>query len=206
MRKISYFIQESWLLITCSFCFGLLIAVTNAALAPKIEQNKTDKLNALTKNLLPTAKHFAAVDGDIEIELSGGKKEKVRVYKAISETEQCVGWSFNTSGEGFAGKIELIVAVEPNFDKIAGFDVLVSSETPGFGDRIKTSSFRSQFAGAPADTLNLVKTGDRAAIDSEIIAITGATISSQAVVNIFNNYLPRIKVQMAQKGLITDGK
>lgn len=206
MPKIGYFIQQSWLLIVSSFCFGLLIAVTDAALAPKIEQNKTDKLNHRTMALLPAAKHFVPVDGNIEIELPGGKKETVKLYKALSETEQCVGWSFNSGGYGFSGKIELVVAVNENFDKIAGFDVIVSSETPGFGDQIKTISFRCQFIGAPADNLKLVKTGDRTKIDSEIVAITGATVSSQAVVNIFNNYITKIKPQMMQKGLIGNAK
>jgi len=156
--------------------------------------------------LLPTAKHFAPLDADIEIDLPGGRKEKVQIYKAVSDANQCVGWSFNAGGEGFSGKIELVVATDRLLQKIAGFNILTSSETPGFGDKIKTVYFRNQFAGAPAGNLNLTRTGNHITIDSEIVAITGATVSSKAVVNILNNYLSKIKDQMTQKELITNGR
>jgi electron transport complex protein RnfG len=142
----------------------------------------------------------------MEIDLTGGKKEKILIYRAVSDSNECVGWCFNAAGTGFSGRIELVVATDRLLEKIAGFDVLTSSETPGFGDKIKTAYFRTQFAGAPAGNLNLAKTGNPAVIDSEIVAITGATVSSTAVVNILNNYLSKIKDQMTQKELITNGR
>lgn len=206
MSKIKHFVEQSWLLIASSFCFGLLIAVTNAALLPKIEENKATKLNKLTMALLPEAKEFIKVEEEIEVELSGGKKERAKVYKALSEAGECVGWSFNASGQGFADKIELVVAVDSRFEKIAGFNVLASSETPGFGDQIKSSYYRGQFIGAPAEKLDLIKSGDAGKIDSEIVSITGATVSSEAVIQIINTYLLQIKEQVKEKGLIADGK
>ena len=202
MLKIKYFMQESWLLIVSSFCFGLLIAVTDAALSERIEQNKTDKLNNLTKALLSQAVTFQPLDEEFQVVVEAAKKQTIKVYKAVSETDQCVGWSFNASGKGFADKIELVVAVDKDFQKLAGFNVLISSETPGFGDRIKSSYYRAQFVGAPADRLKLLKMGNPADIDSDIIAITGATVSSQAVVDIMNNFLTQIREQMQQKGLL----
>mgnify|MGYP001063070440 CR=1 FL=1 len=203
MPKIKYFIQQSWLLIVASFFFGLLIAVADAALSEKIEQNRINKLNRLTRALLPQAENFVALDTEIEIDSIQGKKEKVKVYKALSGDE-CVGWSFNAAGSGFADKIELVVAVDKNFQKIAGFEVLASNETPGFGDQIKYNYFRDQFKGAPAEELALVKVGEGAPtkIDSQIVAITGATVSSEAVVEIMNNSVIQIKSQMQKKGLI----
>jgi electron transport complex protein RnfG len=203
--KIKHFIQQSWLLIISSFCFGLLIAITNAAWAPRIEQNKIEKLNRLMGGLLPKATEFE-LETDIEIKSARGKKVKSNVYKAFSETGNCVGWAFNTFGSGFADKIELVVAVDKDFQKIAGFDILTSNETPGFGDQIKLPWYRSQFAGTPAEELKLVKTGDAEKIDSEIVAVTGATVSSEAVVEIINNSITQIKDQMQKKGLIGNGK
>jgi electron transport complex protein RnfG len=207
MIKIKHFIQQSWLLIVASFCFGLLIAVANAALSEKIEQNRIDKLNRLTRALLPEAENFMALDTEIEIESTRGKKEKVELYKAVSEDER-VGWSFNAAGSGFADKIELVVAVDKDFQKLAGFDILASNETPGFGDQIKYDYFRDQFKGAPAEELALVKTGEGRPekIDSEIVAITGATVSSEAVVEIINNSITQIKNQMRDKRLIGNDK
>ena len=47
MRSIKHFVEQSWLLIVASFFFGLLIAVTNAALSARIAWNATAKLNTL---------------------------------------------------------------------------------------------------------------------------------------------------------------
>ena len=206
MPKIKYFIQQSWLLIVCSFCFGLLIAATNAALSPRIAQNKIDKLNRLTSTLLPEAERFIPLDSEIEIKSLRGKSEKVRVYRAVTKTGECVGWSFNAAGPGFQDKIELVIAADKDFEKIAGFDVLASNETPGFGDQIKDAYFRDQFKEAPLQQLQLVKTGEPKKIDSEIVAITGATISSEAVVQIINNSIIQIKDQLRKKGLISNDK
>jgi electron transport complex protein RnfG len=204
--KIKYFIQQSWLLIVAAFCFGLLIAVTNAALSPKIQQNKVNKLNSRAIELLPKAKDFIPISSEIEINSPQGKKQKVTVYKAVSKQGDCIGWTFNASGPGFADKIELVVAVDSNFRKLAGFDILASNETPGFGDQIKNDYYQNQFDGAPAEELTLAKTGDPKKIDEEIVAITGATVSSQAVVKIINNSLIQVKKQLQQHGLINDDK
>jgi electron transport complex protein RnfG len=204
VRKIKYFIQQSWLLIVASFCFGLLIAVTNAALSPIIQQNKVNKLNSRAIELLPQAKDFIPVSSEIEINSPQGRKQKVTVYKAVSKQGDCIGWIFNASGPGFADEIELVVAVDSNFKTLAGFDCLASNETPGFGDQIKNDYYQNQFKGAPADELTLVKSGDPKKIDAEIVAITGATVSSQAVVDIINNSLIQIKQQLQEQGLISN--
>lgn len=202
MLKIKYFIQQSWLLIVSSFCFGLLIAIANAAWAPIIEQNKIDKLNTLCGGLLPKAQRF---EPSIELEIKSpkGKKVKSKIYQAISEANEPIGWAFNCQGPGFQDKIELVVAVDKNFEKLAGFAVLASNETPGFGDQIKLPYLRNQFEGAPAEELKLVRTGDSEKIDSEIVATTGATVSSEAVVEIINKAITQIKEQMQQKGLMS---
>lgn len=205
MLKIKHFFQQSWLLIISSFCFGLLIAMANAAWSPRIEQNKIDKLNRLMGGLLPKAENFELAT-ELQIESAKGKKVKSNIYKALSEAGRCVGWAFNCEGPGFADKIEAVAAVDQDFQKFAGFAILASNETPGFGDQIKLRYYRSQFAGAPAGKLELVKTGDSKKIDSEIVAISGATVSSEAVVKIINNSITQIKNQMREKGLIGNGK
>ena len=203
-RSVKHFLQESWLLIAASFFFGLLIAGTNAALSARIEMNKVTKLTNLAEGLLTDAKRFVPLAEPVEVRTRGGKTEPVAVYKAVAGDE-VVGWVFKVVGSGFADKIELVAAVDGLFEKFAGFDVLASNETPGFGDQIKEMFFREQFMGAPADRLSLVSTGSRQEIDSTIVAISGATVSSTAVVEAMNVYVPQIKEQLQQKGLIGHG-
>ena len=65
--------------------------------------------------------------------------------------------------------------------------VLESKETPGLGDKIyKDADFVANFSALSADPqIVTVKKGTRSAAN-EVDAITGATISSEAVVNILN--------------------
>ncbi len=204
MSKIKYFVQQSWLLIVASFCFGLLIAIANAHWSDEIEQNKIDKLNHLTAALLPKARHFIEIDTEIEVESAKGKKVKIKVYRAVSDADECVGWSFNAVGPGFADKIELVIAVDKDFKTIAGFDVLASNESPGTGDKIKEDKFRNQFKDIGAIKLELIKSGK--AKDNEILAISGATISSEAVVKIINHYIKEVREAMQSKGLLGNDK
>ncbi len=205
MDKVRHFVEQSWLLIVSSFCFGLLLAATNYALAPTIRQNRIDKLNRLAKGLLGEDKHFIEMEERVEIKSGRGKKE-ITIYKAMAGGKQCVGWSFSVGGPGFQGTIYLVVGVDAGFEKLAGYRVLSSSETPGFGDKIKYDYFRDQFKGAPAVELKLVSSGDARKIDSEIVVISGATISSEAVVAIMNDSVLQVKQQMQKKGLIDNGR
>jgi len=207
MDKIRHFVEQSWLLIVASFFFGLLLAATDYALAPTIRQNRIDKLNRLAKGLLGEAEHFIEVEEKIEIESGKGRgKEEITIYKAVGDGEQCVGWSFSVGGPGFQGTIYLVVGVDAGFEKLAGYRVLSSTETPGFGDKIKYDYFREQFEGAPVGELKLVSTGKPEKIDSEIVAISGATISSEAVVAIMNDSVLQVKERMRKKGLIDNGR
>ncbi len=205
MFRVKHFVEQSWLLIVSSFLFGLLIAVANAALSPRIEQNRINKLNDRARALLPGVERFLPVEAEIVIK-SGGRAERIDVYKAESKAGECVGWTFNASGPGFIDKIELVVAVDGHFDKLAGFDVLASSETVNFGDQIKEPFFREQFVGAPVGDLIAVRSGDTSAKDEKIVTISGATISSEAVVEIISSSAKQIKKELQKKGLIGDGE
>ncbi|MDD5063216.1 MAG: FMN-binding protein [Phycisphaerae bacterium] len=205
-KIIANYIEQSWLLIVCSFAFGLLLALTNSAWSGRIEQNKIDKLNGLMNSLMTDANKFEIVLEGAQVELGKGKIVKTNVYKAVTSDGKTTGFCFNAEGAGFADKIELVIAVDAAFEKIAGYSVLSSNETPGFGDRIKGNYYRGQFKGAPVGTLILTKQGSAEKIDSDIVAISGATVSSTAVVNIFNNYLEQIKKQLVQKGIVNSGR
>jgi len=182
--------------------FGLLLAVTNAAWRPRIIQNEIDKFNSLAGGMLTAAADFQVLDEPAEIDLAKGKTILTEIKKAIDTDGNCVGWAFVCEGAGFADKIKLVLAVDAGFEKLAGFGVLSSNETPGFGDKIKNDYFRSQFIGAPTEKLEMAKAGDDKKVDAEIVAITGATVSSDAVVTILNNYIGQVKSYLTTKGLI----
>ncbi|OHB58826.1 MAG: hypothetical protein A2173_03885 [Planctomycetes bacterium RBG_13_44_8b] len=206
LKIIGEYIEKSWLLIVSSFFFGLLLALANTAWSGKIEQNKIDKLNGLMGSLIADASKFELVLKDAQVNTGKGKITKSDIYRATTSDGNTAGFCFRAEGAGFADKIELVIAVDSAFNKIMGYSVLASNETPGFGDRITGDYFRRQFMGAPVGTLNLLKKGDDTKVDNDIIAISGATVSSTAVVNIFNNFLEQIRRQVSEKGLLSNGK
>ena len=205
LKNIKYFVEQSWLLVVASFFFGLLLAVTNAAWGPMIDQNEINKFNRLARDFLTEAASFETAAEAVEVDIGKGRKIKTDIKKGVSDGE-CVGWAFVCEGSGFADKIKLVLTVDAEFEKLAGFGVLASNETPGFGDKIKNNFFRNQFQGAPAAQLELTKIGDDKKIDSEIVAITGATVSSESVVKILNNYVKQIKTHLQTEGLLNNGE
>lgn len=189
-----------------SFCFGLLIATANAAWRERILQKEEDKFNNLVRQMLPDADGFETALENVEVDMGKGKKKATSIKKALTADGTCIGWAFKCEGSGFADKIKLVLAVDAGFGRLKGFGVLASNETPGFGDQIKLPYYRNQFIDAPAGELVLTKTGDSDKIDSEIVAISRATVSSEAVVHIVNMFLPQVKNQMQAKGLIGNGE
>ncbi|MBN2588340.1 MAG: FMN-binding protein [Sedimentisphaerales bacterium] len=201
--KIKYFLKQSWLLIAASFFFGLLIAVTNASLKERIDYNlNVYKYNKAAKVVLPEADNFEEVAESVSVKTNSGKELTTSVKKAVDSDGNALGWAFICEGKGFADKVQLLVIVDNDFERMIGYGVLYSIETVKYGDEIRFPEFMNQFKGAPAGGFQLSKTGDKTIIDSEIVAITGATITSQAVVDMFNAFIPQVKEQMQEKGLI----
>jgi electron transport complex protein RnfG len=201
MSKVKYFFEQSWLLIVSAFCFGLLLAVANAGWSDLITQNEINKRNDLMRALIADANSFDLAITEANIPGNKGKVLKTNIYKALDSRGDTAGFAFIAVGAGFADKIKLVVAVDSNCEKLLGYKVLASNETPGFGDKIKEEFLSAQFIGAPVGRLELVKSGNAKSIDSEIIAISGATVSSEAVVKTFNMYIEVVKEQLQKEGL-----
>ncbi len=198
-KHIKFFFEQSWLLLVASVFFGICLAGLNAWWEPKIIANEIKKFNDLAGAMIADANDFtvAVEKEDLEIDIGKGKTVETEIKKAVDGDGNIVGWAFTAEGAGFQDKIKLVVVVDKQFEKLRGFGVLSSNETPGFGDKIKTEDFYgNQFVGAPAEEFTLSKMGDDKKIDSEIVAITGATVTSEAVVKILNNFISQVKARM----------
>ena len=200
------FIKESWLLLLSALVFGLLLAGINSAWSPKVAQNKKLKIQSAIVALIPATNTTETIVDNQPVTLSDGTAEKISIFKALDKNKKTVGYSFTATGSGYADKIDLMIAVDPSLKKSLGYEVIFSNETTGFGNKIKNDFYRDQYIGAPATKLNLKKLGDATKIDDEIIAISGATISSTAVIDIFNKYIDKAKELInkskTQKGLL----
>ena len=102
-------------------------------------------------------------------------------YLAQDASGEALGYVLTvTTGEGYGGDIQFSMGVSAD-GVIQGISFLSISETAGLGMRADTDSFKSQFAGIQADSIQYSKTG--ASADNEIDALSGATITTNAVTN-----------------------
>jgi electron transport complex protein RnfG len=201
MSKIKFFITQSWLLIVAALLFGVLLAGAQTGLNPLIEANERKKLSDNMSMLITGANAFELAAEALEIPM--GKKTVLSdVYRATTQSGDIAGYAFIAEGAGFADKIKLVIATDPSFTKYMGYKVLFSNETPGFGDKIKNAFFSAQYVGAPIQRLELTKAGDNRVINERIVAISGATVSSDAVIKIFNTFGRKIKSQLQAQGVI----
>ena len=88
-----------------------------------------------------------------------------------------------TSSEGYGGDVQLSMGVT-NDGTINGIEFLSLSETAGLGMKADTDEFKSQFTGMNAKQISYTKAGKQN--DYEIDAISGATITTNAVTNAVN--------------------
>lgn len=183
MKKIARMILTLTLLGLIS---GLALSMVSNYADPLIKQNKQEAIREAIYYVVQTAESY-------EEESMDGKV----VYETYNSSDELVGYAFTASGGGYQGTIRLMVGTGPNLQKIKGMQILESSETPGLGGKIRGENFKSQFRNLQVrKEVGLVKSAEPE--KGEIQAITGATISSRAVVNIINKELGAVRNILAE--------
>ncbi len=135
--------------------------------------------------------------------------EEYQVYRVFDCSEdgqeKLLGWAYVAKGKGFGGDIKLLIGLNAQADSLVGIDILEDVETPGFGNYINDeerwkSKFRPREDGTTLSLdrkLVVVKTIPNKPY--KIQAITGATISSKAVVAIINDSAGKVAAQVKQE-------
>ncbi len=159
---------------------GGALALTYTATQAKIHENEVKAKREAAKTVIPGA---AKVE-EVEIDRS------TSYFKGLDGSGNLVGYAVLNTEPGFQGNIKLIFGVTPDLSHATGMVVLENVETPGLGNRIVEEDWRSQFNGValPAQVVKSEPTSD-----NQILAITGATISSTAVVRIVDNGLEKLR-------------
>ncbi len=113
------------------------------------------------------------------------------VFEAKDTAGEVIGYVINvTSGEGYGGDISFAMGIQTD-GTLNGISFLSIGETPGLGMKADTDEFKSQFAGKQAESIVYTKTG--ASADNEIDAISGASVTTNAVTNGVNAGLAAVK-------------
>jgi electron transport complex protein RnfG len=183
------FLSDGWLVILLGALFGVLLAGVHIGLADRIAEN----IRNATYSQIPKLAVGAVQERTVEHQYETDAGSRI-VYQALNSDGTTVGWVIPAAGDGFADKIVLLAGLSPDGTEITGIYVLDQKETPGLGDYITDAErFRNQFDGKQTDEpLVVTKTGvtDDA---HEIAALTGATVSSDAVTNIVNAAIAEVK-------------
>ena len=184
---MSKFLSESWLVLAMSVIFALLLAGAQAAFGPRIEQNRNAELERAARAVVP--------DNVAKLEriLVQVEKEQKTVFKCMGAGGELVGWALVDSDFGFQDKIKLVVGLSPDGRTITGLEVVENTETPGLGNKIAEAEFSGQYRGLDAARPIAVVKQAPSREDNEIKAITGATISSEAVTKIANNVIGQVR-------------
>jgi len=192
-KKRSSYLKDSWLVILLALLYGGGLAGVNTALKDRIAENKRNE----TYSVIPLLVEGAESASTVELMIQNTKGKSVRVYKAVNAAGAHAGWVIPASGQGFADRIELLIGLNADLSTITGLYILDQKETPGLGNYITSEDFQNQFAGKPADQpIKVVKKDPKGA--SEILALTGATISSESVSGIVNKTVQALRDPIRQ--------
>lgn len=182
---------------------GVAIIGIYESTLPTITANKARELREAVFKVLPGVSQMQALvyrDGELVVVDAADKGEPV-IYGGYDERDDFVGYAMPAAGPGFQDTIAILYGYQPAEKIVVGMEVLESRETPGLGDKIyKDAVFVSGFNALSVEPeIVAVKKGTKSR-PNEIDAITGATISSKAVVRIINEAHAAWSGQLAAPG------
>ncbi len=179
MRKFSEFgfalnIQSVAVLVIVCIASAASLGALNSMVRPKINQSEQQQKEEALASVFP--------NGEFE-ELEN------EVYR-VTEGGQLVGYASVGSGRGYGGfsggLIYLAVGIRTD-GTVKGVEVIRQSETPGLGSRITEDWFLNNYENLKLEEIRLQQNG------GEVVAITGATISSEGAVDIVREEVKQLR-------------
>ena len=103
------------------------------------------------------------------------------IMTAKDASGETLGYAFTvTTSEGYGGDIQFAMGVQNN-GTMNGISILSIGETAGLGMKANTDNFKNQFQDKKVEKFKYTKTG--ASSEDEIDALSGATITTNAMTN-----------------------
>ncbi|MDD5456579.1 MAG: FMN-binding protein [Candidatus Margulisbacteria bacterium] len=151
---------------------GVILLTVQLLTRQAIINHSIREKNESLSLVMPKAVSFDRFDLNLPL-------EKQTIFKGLDQKKETIGYVFVVSGKGYSSVIEMLVGITEK--KITGVTVLSQGETPGLGTVAvdkkplpgRSFSFLAQFQNK--SILDSFKAKE------DVIAITGATITSQAI-------------------------
>ena len=144
------------------------------------------------RTVLPDAAEFVADDlteviAGANAEIAGLGYGNVSIGEAVTAVDASgapIGYVVtSTSNDGYGGAITVSVGIMAD-GTVSGIEFLTITETAGLGMNAQKPEWKAQYAGKNVEEFSVTKSG--ASADNEINAISGATITSNAVTGAVN--------------------
>ena len=172
---------------------GLVIAGVYQLTRPIIVAAQAQALADAVFSVIPSVVEVNAfeLDGDRLERTDATILARPGLYAGYDVAGHLIGTAIEAAGQGYQDIIRVLYGYDPYGERIVGFQVLESRETPGLGDKItRDPAFLANFddldvalaadgrtASRPIQVVDAGSATERHQID----AITGATVSSNAV-------------------------
>lgn len=191
-KKKSNIFTNTLVLVIVTFVAITALAVVNQITAEPIAQAEVNMKAEAYKVVYPDASEFEEIEGvenmieeSAQLLIDNGFKgctiiDVLGVKGSSGATEGYIIAS--TSPNGYGGEIQVAIGIKD--DRITGFTAIKNSETAGLGSKCTEPEFANQFKDKAAAILSYTKSG--ASSDTEIDAISGATITTNAVTEAVN--------------------
>ena len=184
-------LKEAGSLFAITLIAGLLLGFVYELTKGPIRLQEEKAVQEACQAVFTDAGHFEELDPDIPSDDTAQKLSDTGItigtgYEAQDASGEKLGYVIQTtSSEGYGGNIVLYVGIRLD-GTVNDISILSISETPGLGMKAG-DVLVPQFHQKNVKSFTYTKTGS--ASDSEIDAISGATITTRAVTNAVNGSL-----------------
>lgn len=181
-------VKDTMALTVITLISGFLLGVVNDITAGPIANQQAKEKEEAYKAVFADAVSFEVVISGENAELESyldengyGAQNIDEVMLAKDDQGNELGYAFTvTTSEGYGGDIQFAMGVKDD-GTLNGISILSISETAGLGMRATTDDFKDQFKDKKVEKFEYTKTG--ATSDDQIDALSGATITTNAMTN-----------------------
>ena len=186
MKDLKSMLKDAMILLAITIVAGLVLGVVYQVTKEPIAQQEAKAKQKACQEVFSDAASFEAPEGFSEeaayqvISEQYPNQDINEVVKAVDASGESLGYVITvTTHEGYGGDIQFSIGIR-NDGTVNGISILSIAETPGLGMNAE-KVLKPQFAGKTVEKFEYTKTG--AAAESQVDAISGATITTNAIVN-----------------------
>jgi len=179
-----------FIVILGAVCVGLLLGIKNYTL-PKIKRYEEIQLKSTILEAAGISYTIDDLDETFNKKIKAFTKDDFPYYRSPNRL-----YIFEFEGRGLWGMIKGVLTLRPDLETIENVNIVSQEETPGLGGRISEKAFLDTFRNKKVLPEIILALRQKATKINEIDAISGASISSDALVKIINEHVKKFRMIM----------